>query len=277
MRQSIVLAAVLIFPLFAGSARAAPNSFAEKDRSGHLFAHLTDGEDLPTPRDQTVFGIPNTSILYTVLHDGDGTVRMRFENAGQTHDITLPIDIGADDKVSAWPMFISLPDEEAGETYSWLLGIQQQRSQGYSGGGASDQWVHLFRVDNPGADDGRARPVLSLPLAADKLIRACFSETDQASRRNVCHDSYKFEALLHIDTSHRGDWPVLLYQSHAVAQPGLLTTQRQLPDRALTAEEAAEAQDSACSVSRSIRYNSFSLRYEMDAPAPDCGDYFLPE
>ncbi|MFC4254425.1 hypothetical protein GRI97_03240 [Altererythrobacter xixiisoli] len=276
MRKSFLAAAAFSLALFASAAQAAPSSFAEKDQSGHLFAHLTQGEDLPTPRDGGVFGIPNTPILYSVLRDGEGPVRMRFEIEGQAHEIALPIEIGAQDELSAWPMFISLP--QAGqEAQSWLLGVQLQRRRGYSGGGASDNWLHLFRVDNPATDHGEARPVLSLPLAADKLIRACFSEADQVPRQNVCHDSYKFEALLHLDTSHRGDWPVLLYQSHAVAQPGLLAKQRQLPDRVLTAEEAAEAQDAACSVNRSLRYDPQSLRYEIDMPGADCGDYFLDE
>jgi len=262
-------------------AQAAPNSFAEKDQAGHLLAYMTQGEDLPVPREQSIFGIPDTPILYSVLRDGDGPVRMRFESEGQpAHEISLPLGVHADDTISAWPMFIRIAEADAGESSSYLLGVMQRRQQGYSGGGANEHRVHLFRVDYPRNSDTRARPVLSLPLAADKLIRACFSENDEARRGNACHDSYKFEALLHLDTGQNSDWPVLLYHSQARVAPGvlagLLASQRQLPDRALTAAEVEERTDPHCSLQRSIRYNSFSLRYEMETPAPDCSDFFVP-
>jgi hypothetical protein len=135
--------------------------------------------------------------------------------------------------------------------------------------------LHLFRVDNPGSDHGRARQVLTLPLAADKLIRACFTEQDEAARQGLCHDSYKFEASLRLDTGHRGDWPVLVYQSRAAAQPGPLAWPGQMPDRPLTAEELEEKEDFACGFQRKLRFNPMSRRYEMESPGPDCSDYFL--
>lgn len=277
MRKSILAMGAVVVAMLSTSAHAKQNSFAQKDASEHLLAYMTEGEDLPEKRGQSFFGLPNTGIVYSVGQAPDGQVRMRFEGQGErTRDIPLPLTAGPSDKVGAWPMFLQLNAQTPERGHVFLLGVVIKRSKGYSGGGASEHWLHLFRVDNPASDHGRARQVLTLPLGGDKLIRACFNERDEAARQGVCHDSYKFEAFLRLDEGHRGDWPVLIYQSRATARPGPLARPGTMPDRPLTIEELAEKEDPACSFQRKLRFNPMSRRYEMESPGPDCGDYFLP-
>lgn len=261
----------------ATTLHAQQNSFAQTDISEHLFAHMTEESDGRGTEERSYYGLPNTGIVYSVGGGAGGQIHMRFEGEGElTRELPLPLMAGPDDKISAWPMFIKLHALTPERGHIFLLGVGIERSEGYSGGGAREHWLHLFRVDNPASDHGRAREVLTLPLGGDKLIRACFSEADEAARQGVCHDSYAFEASLSLDESNRGEWPVLVYSSLAMVHPGVLVEAGSNPDRPLTTEELAQKEDRRCSLERELRFDPITRRYEMDRPAPDCSSYFLP-
>ncbi|MGE4323306.1 MAG: I78 family peptidase inhibitor [Sphingobium sp.] len=263
--------------LLATPAYAKANSFAQKDGADHLLAFLTEAEDLKEAPRQGAFGMPNTGLVYSVQREPSGQMRMRFEGQGErTYHIPLSLPAGPRDKVSAWPLYVQLHAQTAEGGHIFLLGVVRTGRQAYSGGGATDSWLHLFRVENPGSDQGRAREVLVLPLAGDKVIRACFNARDETARRGACHDGYKYEAFLRLDERNRTAWPVLIYQSKASASLGPLARPGTMPDRPLTREKLAEKEDLTCTFRRTLRFNPMSRRYEMESPGPDCTDYFLP-
>ena len=277
MRKTITAAGAMLSILLAVSVQAKENSFAQKDKAGHLLAYMTEGEDLPGKPGSAFFGIPDTGLIVSVVRDDKDRASLRFEAQGEiTREIPLDLSVQKKDKLKPWPMYVRWEGETWEGGYALLLGVVSQGSKYFSGGEANDSWLHLFRVDNPGSDAGRARQVLMLPLAAAKNVRACFSEQDEAARQGICHDSYKFEAALTLDTANDTAWPTFIYQSGASAQPGLLTTVAELPKRTLTEAELAEKQDATCSLKRTVQFNPLSRHYEMEGSGPDCDNYFVP-
>lgn len=241
MRKTIAAAAAILTILSGTPVYAKQNSFAQMDKLGHLLAYMTEGEDLPEKREPSVFGLPNTNIVYSVRQGTDGQVRLRFESTGkQTHEVAIALTTLASTKVSAWPMYVQLKGYGAKRSDRFLLGVVVEGREAYFSSSATEHRLHLLRVDNPGSEHVEATEVLMLPIAADKMIRACFSEQDRTARQGVCHDSYKFEAFLRLDPGARSEWPQFVYQSQAKIQPGFLASQRQSPERALTTEELAE-------------------------------------
>ena len=276
MRRSIIAISTMFSVLMAMPIWAKENSFAQKDASGHLLAYLTEGEDLPQKLDQSYFGLPNTGLIMSV-HQNEGQIKLRFEAEGElTYEAPVALSLDPKAKVSAWPMFVKLNGLTPEQGYAYLLGVVVERSAGYSGGGASERWLHLLRVDNPGAEAVRAREVLTLPLTADKLIRACFSEQDEKTRQDVCHDHYEFEAFLRLDEKHQGDWPAFVYQTQANAQPDPKALSGKTSGQSLATEDLARKGDLACSFQSQVQFNPMSRRYEMASPGPDCSDYFVP-
>lgn len=265
----IVLAASSAAPL-----QAKQVSLAQTDAAEHLLVLMTPEQVMSETESGSYFGLPDTGVVDSVWQEPGGQVHMRFEVQGEpTRELPLPLAVDPTDKISAWPKFHAQTPERG---HIFLLGVVIGRSEGYSGGGASVNWLYLFRVDNPASDHSRAREVLALPLEGDRLIRACFNERDEAARQGICHDSYAYEAKLRLDEEHRGEWPVLIYRSKAVAHPGLLVSAGSIPDRPLATEEFTQREDRECSFQRKLRFNPITRRYEMDAPAPDAGTISCP-
>src|SRR5690606_20736233 len=102
-------------------------------------------EDLDPKMDQSHFGLPNTGLIMSVQQEGDA-VKLRFEAEGELpSEVSVALALGATDKVGAWPMFIKLNGSTQEKGYAYLLGVVVEHKAGYSGGGASDHWLHLLR------------------------------------------------------------------------------------------------------------------------------------
>lgn len=176
---------------------------------------------------------------------------------------------------------IAPPPRERGEPSPWpfalhraaggapLLGVLWRTTDSYSGGGASQTVLVLYRIDGP-----RAEPVLEILQAGDALIRACFSETDMRTRAGACHDDYRFSSHLSLDPANAGAWPVLRYESEAARFPGVVSRSEDSSARApLTRADLVWAEDERCSVARVFAWNEARGAYAPNQPLPDCADY----
>ncbi len=262
----------------ATSTQAAPGSFAQSDRSGNRLAYLTEGEDLPTGQSDDVFGIPGTDIFYSVRKDDTG-VRLRFGKPGEPErDLAAGLSLRAGAAVRAWPMYVAFNAVTPENGPVFLLGVVAKET----GERASEERLHLFRVDNPGTDRARAREMVSLPIAAERQIPLCPSRKEKEARKDACRGELSYEAVLRLDTERHDAWPELVYESRASARPGLLMAEKSLPDGPLDAAQMVRQPDTLCSVQRPIRYDPLTGRYEMQPAArrlavpADCSGYFLP-
>lgn len=279
-RLALTLAALS----FAGtsSTHAAPNSFAQRDRSGHLLAYLTEGEDLPDSQPKDIFGIPGTDIVYSVQKDDTGA-HLSFGKPGEPErDLPTDLLLRAGTTVRAWPMYVAVNAVTPENEPVFLLGVVTRETGGHSGDGASEARLHLFRVDNPGTDHARAAEMVNLPIAANRQIPLCHSQKETQAHPDACRGELSYEAFLHLDTERNDAWPELVYESRASARPGLLMAQDSLPDGPLDAAKMVRQPDTQCSVQRPIRYDPLTRRYELQPAAhrlavpADCSGYFLP-
>ncbi|QAY79618.1 hypothetical protein [Sphingosinicella sp. BN140058] len=167
-----------------------------------------------------------------------------------------------------WPNLILLPDG------GFLAGIETRTATSYSGGGGSATVLQLFRVKPDG--DASPAPVLTVPIAAALMIRACFSERDQEQRRGACHDEYDFAARLEL-AGDGADLPELTYVSQAHAFPrGASRFADSTQGPRLKQSDLIRSRDPQCSVSRRFRFDAAAGRYQPDAPLPDCSAYTDP-
>jgi hypothetical protein len=166
------------------------------------------------------------------------------------------------------------PGEEPGETIS--IGLLASTSTMYSGGGGSAEQLTLYRLEYSALGKPQMQEVLNVPLSANLMIRACFSEKDYKLRRGVCHDEYSFDARLRLDPAARGHPPGLIYTTTSISAPGSSGRMNDNSGRQLTKAELGPRVDPRCSYRRSLRYNPVTARYEFDAPGPDCSDYTVP-
>ncbi len=218
----------------------------------------------------TQMGEENTDTLMVQITSDVGV--------GKTY-IEMPASIkGTYDTMSVWPQVIALGKnpKAAPGSQSALIGIIGHRSSMYSGGGGGSKQLHLFRIRNTAGVARLEDELLSLPLHASLLIRACFSEEDYEKRREACHDEYDYDATLTVlqkDIS-TNDMPILEYKSTATAYP---RTSRRSRDnsggRRLRKADLVTWKDPQCSYSRTLRYNPATQKYEMNRPAPNCSDY----
>jgi hypothetical protein len=152
-----------------------------------------------------------------------------------------------------------------------LLGVLGDHSTGYSGGGASQTDLTLFRVV-----DGKALPVLTVLSAAGKMIRACFGEKDMKARLEACHDEYDFDSVLSLGAPGPGGLPDLIYEAKASVYPadvlgGGDSTQR--PQ--LRKSDLRRAPDPKCSYRVTYRFDPGAGAYAPDREPPDCSDYTI--
>ncbi len=175
----------------------------------------------------------------------------------------------ADDAPVAWPSLVVLRDG------GFLAGVLTRSSTGYSGGGGSATELALFHL--PAGEGGPPRPVLTLPMEASLMIRACFSERDMQKRQGVCHDEYGFSAQLQLAPETAAGLPVLRYATYAWAFPrGVSRSADSNTMRPLRRSDLARQRDDACSITRQFRFDPASRAFQPDQPLPDCADYTVP-
>lgn len=175
----------------------------------------------------------------------------------------------SDPTEQVWPKLILLVDG------GFLAGVETRTATSYSGGGGSATALQLFRVKANG--DASPVPVLTLPISAALMIRACFSERDQEQRRGACHDEYDFAARLELAGGGATSLPELTYVSEAHAFPrGASRFADSTRGPRLKRSDLVRSRDPQCSVSRRFRFDAASGRYQPDAPLPDCSAYTDP-
>ncbi len=177
-----------------------------------------------------------------------------------------------------WPQIIREPAMDAARAEHLTIGLLATSTAMYSGGGGHGERLTLYRIDASSHGKPYLQEVLQVPLSANVLIRACFSEKDYEERRGVCHDEYSFDAKLSLDIkAKRTSPPQLIYQTTAVATPGYSRRSEDNLEKGRLSDEALKPrQDQQCSYRRIIAYNPVTARYEFDRPGPECSDYTTP-
>jgi hypothetical protein len=167
---------------------------------------------------------------------------------------------------SLWPQIVTSPAGSA------LIGVEELRRVGYSGGGSAVTILTLVEVP---ANGGALRPVAELPLRGGALIRACFDERDRRRRRGSCHDEYEFEATLQLGEQRPGGPPDLLLTTEAETSPGRRSRFEE-DDRPVRRGDPFTWRDPICSYRRTLTYDPTSARYRPNLPLPECRDYLEP-
>jgi len=165
---------------------------------------------------------------------------------------------------AAWPAIIRTGEDA-------IVGIVTTDEQMYSGGGASAAHLTLFEIA-----DGAAREVLRMPYAASAMIRACFSEEDQAARAEACHDQYTFVTRISLDEANASGAPILVLETAAGSFPGAVTRTADSRDHGpLSEADLVWARDRECTFRRTYTRGADGL-YAPDQPVPGCSDYLEP-
>ena len=140
----------------------------------------------------------------------------------------------------------------------------------YSGGGGEFTTLRLLLV-RPG---NTPRSVLNLPWKTDLMIRACFSDKDEAARAGACHDEYQFDGQLTVLKPMTSRFPTLAYLASAQSYPkgaSRNVDSSTLPP--LKKSDLVWVSDRACSYRRTFRFDPASQRYKPHAPLPACDQY----
>ena len=175
----------------------------------------------------------------------------------------------SEESYAVWPRLFLLRDG------SFLAGVQVRTSTSYSGGGGSATELRVFRVTPNGM--ASSEPVLSVPVAASLMIRACFSERDMRRRRGACHDEYGFSGRLTLAPSAATEIPALTYTMEAWAFPrGVSRSADSTEGRALRQSDLARQRDTKCSFTRRFQFDGAEGAYRPNTPLPECSDYTAP-
>lgn len=176
------------------------------------------------------------------------------------------LTVGPDAEI--WPHIIRLGRDDARA----IVGVVSVDQQMYSGGGGSARLAALFEVA-PGQEANQL--LAGIPIAAESLVRACFTEEHTAARQEACHDEYDFTGALSLDTSVSEGPPILLLNTIATTFPGR---------RSRMTDSTAEAplrpgdlviwRDDVCSYRRVATRRGDA--YVWDEPLPECADYLEP-
>ena len=174
-------------------------------------------------------------------------LRAGGDNGGWTLEVTGPgaapartLDQPADEDASDFAIRDHAVEQADG---ALLIGIEWRRSAGYSGGGASATTMRLVRVE----PSGDPAPMLEVPIAASKDIRACFGDRDRRARRDACADRYEFSATLALDPDTTSGPPRFILTTNARTYPG-----RRTLDTDSTTAPPLTARDLACGAIRSV-------------------------
>ena len=203
---------------------------------------------------------------------GEAAPRMRF----------VPLTaLDASGSARPWPFIVRMApgigaprvpaDPAQAQLQNVLVGVLDEATTGYSGGGASASEVRLARIYHQ--DDGVQvdADVLVLPADGSAMIRACFSEADRTQRAGACHDEYSFSAELTLDPAGQG-MPVLRYRTTATRYPaGVSRREDSLAKPPLRRKDLRTETVAACSFLRVLHFDG--ARYQPDAPLPDCAHY----
>lgn len=185
-----------------------------------------------------------------------------------------------DGRFQVWPYLLRLapglgapsaPTDPAQAAFeNVVVGVIVERTSGYSGGGASSSTLLLETIYH--TDEGaETSSVLSLPVAGQASIRACYGEQDAALRKGACHDEYRFSATLSLLPQGRG-MPLLRYASTATRFPAFASRSRDsLARGALSDRDLRTARDPDCSFERTLRFDSG--RYVAEPALPDCSEF----
>lgn len=185
-------------------------------------------------------------------------------DVGPEHRLAIPASAEPSSETDTiWPHLIREPSG------ALLFGVLRTRRTGFSGGGASETHLILFRRA-PG--EAEAREVLTVQTGYGAMIRACFSERDYRSR-GVCHDEYELDGIVTLAPG-AGERPglVLTVASRSFPRGARREEDR---DRIPRADRIWEA-DPACSYRRTFAFNTASGRYAPDRALPECSLYALP-
>jgi hypothetical protein len=180
---------------------------------------------------------------------------------------TIPVTNVEGDSWEIWPHFIRVGRDDT----SAIIGIVSVDRQMYSGGGASARRVSLFEVAS-----GEAPQVLAgIPIGAEAMIRACFSQEHTAARQDACHDEYDFTGTITLDPDVTEGPPRLILTTEATSFPGQRTRDSDSTTEApLQQSDLVRWRDNACSYRRVATREGSS--YVWDAPLPPCADYLEP-
>jgi hypothetical protein len=171
-------------------------------------------------------------------------------------------------EAEVWPHIIRVGrnDESA------IVGLVTVDRQMYSGGGASVRWMSLFEVA-PGQEANWT--LASIPLNAEALVRACFTEEAAAARQEACHDEYDFTGTLSLDPIVTEGPPRLILTTEASSFPGHRTrASDSTQEPPLQPGDLVRWRDETCSYRRVASRGSEG--YVWDAPLPACADYLEP-
>lgn len=224
--------------------------------------------------------------LRTRRGDGDDTALLEVQHqlAGEAGPRLRIIPLTGDDAAGhprPWPFIVRMapgigapqvPDDPVQAALeNVLVGVVEESSTGYSGGGAHASTLRLGRIYHQ-QDGVQVDPdVLVLPGDADASIRACFGEADMRRRAGACQDQYSFSTTLQLDPAGQG-MPVLRYRTHATRYPaGVSRLRDSLARPPLRARDLRPQTDPACSYQRVLRFDGH--RYLPDAPLPDCAEF----
>lgn len=225
--------------------------------------------------------LPDQTLCWSIKPLDDGKGWMLHQQSGPNRaerDVALSIPKDDDhSSVTLWSQVITAPakDSDGSTPPSLLIGIVVETRTMYSGGGGAARWLKLYSLDRQYGTPELGNEVLAVPISANKLIRACFSEQDYKRRRNACHDEYGFEATLDVVQGAAAGWPRLTYVAKADGFPdGASLDRDSTADRPLKKRDLVRAADPVCSFTRTATYNPLTERYEFDSPSPDCSDYW---
>jgi len=194
---------------------------------------------------------------------GDASVTVTHGEQN-TELLTFTTDSGTP---KVWPVII----REGRNDQSVQIGLGWDSHEMYSGGGADATHVTLYRITQGSA---LIPEVLTWPRSAGKMIRACFEEDDQNTRRGACHDEYGFEGQLALDTENASGPPRLILTTLATTYPGDISLSQDAGERApLQASDLVTVTDAECSYRRLLTFSDTA--YVYDAPPPACEDYQL--
>lgn len=163
-----------------------------------------------------------------------------------------------------WPRLIREPSG------ALLFGVLRTRTTGFSGGGASETHLILFRQ---AAGAVEATEVLTARTGYGSMIRACFSEEDYR-RRGACHDEYELDGTIALAPGAAGERPGLVLTTRARSFPR--GARRDEERRRIPRADLIWEADPECSYRRTFAFNAASGHYEPDRPLPECSIYALP-
>lgn len=173
--------------------------------------------------------------------------------------------IAMGEPLDVWPNIVRNADG------SVVVGLIRAQSQMYSGGGGEAGQLQLYTVAN-----GAAQEAGALPYHGSLMIRACFDEEDQRTRRDACHDEYNFATRISLNEGPDSGPAQLLLETAATTYPGRVSRNEDSSERPpLQASDLTRWVDPACSYRRTY-IRGADGRYAPNEPLPDCSQYLEP-